>query len=109
MKLEFPDHYGHNLDALNDSLNAIDVPADSGTAIVFQRFDGFARHVPSVARAVLDIGERASRRGLLFGKRLLILVQTDDPQVDFGPLGANVASWNRREWLSANRGSDAAT
>ena len=41
---------------------------------------------------------------LLTGKRLIILVQSDDPCMEFNQLGGVSAEWNRREWLNKDRG-----
>src|SRR5258705_9217266 len=102
--LDFPDYYGRNLDALNDCLCDIGIPEESGRVLVFERYDAFAAKVPRVAWAVLDIVEINSRRLLLFGRRLLALVQSDDPRISFEPIGARSAMWNRREWLNKIRG-----
>ena len=102
--LEFPDYYGHNLDALNDCIGDIEIPDEGGRVLVFNRYDSFAETVPQVAWSVLDIMETNSRRLLLFGSRLIILVQSDDPEIFFEPVGASSVSWNRREWLNTSRG-----
>ena len=107
--LGFPDYYGHNLDAFSDSLSDLEIPMESGLALVFRRFDAVAKRMPRVAATVLDIAEHASRRHLLFGQRLLVLVQTDDPQLELGPLGAHTVNWNAREWLLASRARPDAT
>jgi len=101
--LDFPGYFGRNLDALNDCLCDIDVHKESGRALVFHRYDAFAAKQPEVAWTVLDIIESNSRLYLLSGKRLLTLVQSDNPQIQFNGLGAQHANWNRREWLNANR------
>jgi hypothetical protein len=41
---------------------------------------------------------------MLSGGQLLILVQSDDPRIQFGQLDGMTASWNRRELLNRNRG-----
>ncbi len=102
--LNFPDYFGRNLNALNDCLCDIDVPEESGRALVFHRYDAFAAKMSEVVWTVLDIIESNSHLYLLFGKRLLALVQSDDPRIQFNGLGAQHANWNRREWLNANRG-----
>ena len=107
--LAFPDHYGRNLDALNDSLSDLNLPVEGGMAIVLVRFDAFAQRCHDVAQQVLDIAERVSRRYLLSGRRFLILVQSDDPQIEFEPLGAVSANWNHREWLNTSREPKQAT
>ena len=103
-RLAFPDYYGHNLNAFNDCITDLDVPNDGGRAIVFRRFDLFAQREPHVAQDILDIMTSASWHSLLFGRRLLTLVQSDDPRIAFEPVGAHPVMWNPREWLSSNRG-----
>lgn len=103
--LSFPAYYGKNLDALNDCLTDLHVPAESGLVLVFLRFDAFASRQRKVAQALLDILANGARRSLLFGRRLLVLVQSDDPRIAFEPVGATAAGWNRKEWLDKSRGA----
>lgn len=107
--LAFPDHYGNTLDALYDCLSDLDIPPGAGLALVLDRFDSFARQSHGVAQAILDISQDASRRYLLFGHRFLVLVQSDDPQIEFAPLGAVPANWNHREWSKLSRDPNRAT
>lgn len=102
--LSFPDYYGMNLDALNDCMTDVSVPVEGGLALVFLRFDAFASRQRRVAQALLDILAQSARRSLLFGRRLLVLVQSDDPRLAFEPVGAMEVGWNRKEWLDESRG-----
>lgn len=72
--------------------------------LVLDRFDHFASHHREVAQAVLDILADHARRFLLFGRRLLVLAQSDDPRISFSPVGAMAVSWNRTEWFAKDRG-----
>jgi RNAse (barnase) inhibitor barstar len=99
--LSFPDYYGKNLNALNDCLAYL---KGARRAIVFRRYDAFAKKKRPVAQAVLDILAANSRELLIDGTRLLVFVQSDDPNIAFDPVGATAVSWNRKEWLNANRG-----
>lgn len=101
--LGFADYYGRNLDAFNDSLSDLDVPDEGGAVLEFQHFDTFARREPSLAHAILDIIATNARVFLLTGRRLLALVQTDDPKLSFDLVGASHATWNPREWLDEHR------
>jgi RNAse (barnase) inhibitor barstar len=103
-QLAFPDYYGRNLDALNDCLSDLVIPDESGRALVFSHYDQLARQLPDVAWPVLDILATQARYFLLFGQRLIALIQSDDPQITFDPVGACPVSWNGREWLNTNRG-----
>ncbi len=107
--LAFPSYYGRNLDALNDCLR--DVAAyeygarqdSAGTVLVLTHFDAFARTHRNVAQALLDIFAGVARRAMLVGHRMLCLVQSDDPAIEFGPVGASPVMWNPQEWLQAKR------
>jgi RNAse (barnase) inhibitor barstar len=102
--LVFPEYYSANLASWIDCLGEIDVPEESGVIIQFKHFDAFARTDPEFAHTLLDSIESASRRFLLVGRRLLALVQSDDPRIRFERIGAVPVNWNPREWLDADRG-----
>lgn len=102
--LGFPDYYGRNLNAFNDCLADLEIPDDGGVALHFRRFDAFSRKLPQVALNVLDIIADQSRNSLLFGLRLVALVQSDDPRIRFEGIGAVHAAWNPREWSYRARG-----
>lgn len=110
--LSFPDYYGRNLDALNDCLRDVAVqdygwPAGvTGLVLTFTGYDSFVARSPQVAQVVLDIIAGQARSALLFGQRLLTLVQTDDPRLVFGPVGAAPVVWNDVEWLEESRQPD---
>jgi len=101
LELGFPGYYGANLDAFNDCLG--DVSAKGGLAVVFWGFDAFHARCPDTAQSILDIFAGVSRTHLLFGQRLLVLVQSNNPRIEFGQVGAQPVVWNRREWLNADR------
>lgn len=109
--LSFPDYYGENLDAMNECIcDDLVVPDEGGLVLVLRRYDRFAKNKVrpnrprSVAEIVLEILARAVRYHMLFGRRLLILVQSDDPRIRFENLAPVFASWNPREWLDKKRG-----
>ena len=102
--LSFPDYYGRNLDALNDCMSDVDVPFDSGRALVFRGYDTFSKRFPRTAQIVLDIFDEASRQRMVFGERFIGLVQSDDPSLRFDQTGSYFARWNGREWLNSSRG-----
>jgi RNAse (barnase) inhibitor barstar len=101
LNLEF---YGNNLDAFNDCLCGLDIPEDSGFILQFLRYDLFAKRLPKAAQVILDIIEVNSRRYLLMDQRLIALVQSNDPAIQFETVGACSVSWNRKEWFRKSRG-----
>lgn len=102
--LAFPAYYGANLNALEDALSDLDVPDLGGMVLVLHRLDAFvAATGKREAWAVLDVFERAARHFLLTGRRFLVLVQSDDPRLEFDGVGARPVTWNPREWLTARR------
>lgn len=102
--LKFPDYYGRNIAAFNDCLGDIEIPEEGGTVLVFHRFDRFAAYESEFAEWVLDDIQQNSRRLSLWGRRLLALLQSDDPRLQCRPVGACTPRWNHREWLNKARG-----
>ncbi|MEZ5345797.1 MAG: barstar family protein [Pyrinomonadaceae bacterium] len=92
-KLDFPEYYGKNLDALNDCLSAIEIPEMSGRALVFRRFEMFSAIEPKVAWNLLDIIAHNAWTHLVWNERLFAMVQSSDPNIRFDNLGSHSASW----------------
>ena len=103
--LALPDYYGHNLDAFNDSLCEAIGAESSFLALRLEHFDGFTRTHMREAHSLLDIIETVSRRGLLWGARLVALLQSDDPELSLPRVGASAVMWNPREFLRSSRKS----
>ncbi|MGV9453964.1 barstar family protein [Streptomyces sp. NPDC003635] len=109
--LDFPDYYGRNLDALNDCLRDVEsyeygtTRDATGLVLVFTGYDSFTRVAPDVAQALLDIVADRARSAALFGHRIMCLVQSDDPDIGFEPVGATAVEWNDAEWSDASRRS----
>ena len=100
----FPSHYTNNLASLVDALAELDIPPGGAVAVQMRRYDRFAKTESHLAWSVLDALETTSRRLLLTGRRLLTLVQSDDPRIKFERVGAMPVNWNPREWLETDRG-----
>jgi barstar (barnase inhibitor) len=110
--LDFPDYYGHNLDALNDCLRDVvdyrygTTEEATGLLLAFTGYHAFAQAHRRCAGDVLDIIAIRSRSAALIGHRMLCLAQSDDPQIAFEPVGATPVMWNHAEWLDARRRPD---
>jgi len=100
----FPSHYTNNLASLVDALAELAIPAGGAIAVQMRRYDRFVKAEPHLSWSVLDALETTSRRLLLTGRRLLTLVQSDDPRIKFERVGAMPVNWNPREWLDSDRG-----
>jgi RNAse (barnase) inhibitor barstar len=98
LKMEFPDYYGQNFNALSDCLGDIEIADDGGRPIVLNRFDSFASKDSESAQILLNILDEKSRAHLMFGRRLMTLVQSNDPTTRFETIGRYRANWNRREF-----------
>ena len=102
-KMGFPDYYGENLNAFNDCLRDL-YPIDKrGLVIILRHFDDFTYQDKGFAHGLIDIIASQSREWLLTGKRLICLVQSDDPDLYFEKIGGYNPRWNGMEWLDANR------
>lgn len=93
-----------NLDALADLLRTLALPVEGGLALVLHSYDSFARRDRTRAQALLDVLAEGSRFQLVYGRRLLILVQSNDPRIRFEPVGATPVDWNEAEWMDEARG-----
>jgi RNAse (barnase) inhibitor barstar len=102
--LEFPGYYGRNLDAFNDCMRDVEVPLEGGMALLIRNVDAVENRKGHFLWDVLDILAKATRRNLLYGRRLLTLVHTRNPSLEFAVVGAVPVIWNPREWLNSNRG-----
>jgi hypothetical protein len=92
-----------NLDGFNDDCRYIMVPEEGGIVIVLRRFEHVAERLPEFARGVLDILACTSWDNLLFGGRMICLVQSENPWIQFGSVGGREPWWNPREWLNDDR------
>ncbi len=109
-RLQFPGYFGRNLDALNDCM--ADVASHeygwhagaTGLVIVLSAFDAFATIDRTTAQIMLNIIAAQARSAILFGNRLICLVQSNDPQLSFEPVGAMPVLWNDAELLNCRRG-----
>jgi len=103
-QLKFPDYFGGNLSALTDCLRDLEIPEAGGRCFVFERFDAAMRAVGESAWSILDVFACQSRELLLFGGRVIVAVQSDDPRLELKPVGALAPWWNPREWMNKDRG-----
>ncbi len=101
--LSFPDYYGENLNAFADCLNDMYNKRYRGLILVFRRYDNVVEEDGKFAEAILDIIAKESRVWLLTGKKLIGLIQSDDPHLHFPAIGGTSPRWNGNEWLNENR------
>jgi RNAse (barnase) inhibitor barstar len=101
--LRFPEYYGGNLAALKDCLFSLEIEGCAGVVLVFRCWDEWARVAPDLSWHILDIVARASRFRLVYGHRLLALLQVTDPELSFRPVGAVGVVLSQREWRARAR------
>jgi hypothetical protein len=86
-----------------DDLLEVEFPDHSGRLLIFDRFDAFAKRNPEEALRSINTLDSASRRLQLFGKTLVIFLQSNDPHLELGPIGSYSVHWNQKEFVRANR------
>jgi RNAse (barnase) inhibitor barstar len=102
-ELNFPDYYGENLAAFNDCLGDMCNDRYKGVVITFRQYDEFLNNERSSAEAILDILATESRNWLLKGKKLIGLIQSNEPNLELPKLGGISPSWNSAEWMNDSR------
>ena len=98
-KLDFPEYYGENFNAFSDCLSDLNI-IKTGLVVVFRHMDSINKNT---AHKILDILADSSRLHLLFGNRLITLVQVDNPDYEIDPVGKTSVIWNGQEWFDADR------
>lgn len=107
--LKWREQFGYSpwngsLDALEDGFRYEPFESTDDSAFCVKNFDALARSNQQLSFALLDMIERHSRDYLLFGKRLIGLIQTNDPEFHCEGIGATSANWNEAERLNKARG-----
>ena len=92
-KLNFLSYYGQNFDALNDCLSDIEI-LGAGLVLVFRHIDTYNK---SKAQILLDIIADNARRHMLFGNRLMALIQADNLDYEIEAVGATPIIKQRTE------------
>ncbi len=93
-----------SLDDLDDDLLDLAIPENSGRVLVYYHYDQFVAQNPDVAEKVLDILAYSARYHLLFGRRMMVLVQSNNPKLSFNKVGGCPVIWNGREFTDQARG-----
>jgi RNAse (barnase) inhibitor barstar len=101
--LHLPDYCGDNLDSIKDCLWSMEVPQEGGAAIIFSRFDILWQQWPIFSSNLLDVLEEQSRGFLLFGRRLIVLIQSDYPDISFQTTKIRHIALNPAEQLMRTR------
>jgi hypothetical protein len=107
--LGFPAYYGRNLSALRDCMRDVagfeygSDSASEGTILVVSGFDAFRACQPDAAEPFVDIVALTAQQAALYGHRMLLLLQSNDPEIRLPAVGGRVPEWNPDEWLNSSR------
>ncbi len=107
--LDFPEHFGRNLDALSDCL--FDVVAgetgfgkhDGTRILAIYQFDSLVQNDPTFAHELVEILFENAIMALKLGRPFLVMLQTDDPELTLPTVGATPIGWNRAEFGRSTR------
>ncbi len=106
--LKWEEQFGYspwngNLNAFNDGLLDYPFGPSGRNALILHAFHKLVAENRGASHAILDMLETSARDHLLWGKTLIVLVQTDDDLYQCPAIGGRRVGWNRREWLSIRR------
>jgi hypothetical protein len=97
LALGFPHRPYPSLDGFADDCHHLEAPEEGGLTVVLRRFEVVHSRFPEFARQILDIFAWAVWNNLLYGRRLLCLVQSEGPRIQLGRVGGREPWWNPRE------------
>ena len=95
---------GGNLNCFRDHVGELDIPQKSGMLIVLMNFDKFYSKNKELADIVIDIIAEESRFHMLFGNRLITMLQLNNPKIELPSVGAMTIGWNSKEWFDTSKG-----
>jgi len=107
VRLNFPEYFGGNLDALDDCMRDVASgdygwsPDATGLVIVLRGFDAFTEVHGTTAQSIIAT---TARSAILIGHRIICLVQSNNPGLTFERVGATPVMWNDTESLDSTRG-----
>jgi RNAse (barnase) inhibitor barstar len=103
--LNFPEYYGKNLSAFRDCLGDMFEISKKGIVIVMRRFNMLYNQNKDLCEGILDGIDDISWEWLILGKKLICLIQSDDPDLFIDKIGGYHPVWNNSEWLDSKRRS----
>ncbi|MFH8615121.1 hypothetical protein ACH4E8_08595 [Streptomyces sp. NPDC017979] len=80
-----------------------DSPEGTGLVLSITDYDGFTTACPRAAQIVLDIVADQARHAGVLQRRFFCLILSNDPDIQFEPVGAMPVLWNDDEWFDADR------
>jgi hypothetical protein len=104
LKLGFSEDYEPTLESLHESLSELSVPEVGGVALVLPGVQRIAADDREGLQALLGVVAELSHEFMLTGHRFLALLQSDDAELDLGPIGPRKVVWNPRERMPWTRG-----
>jgi len=102
-EFEFPEYYGGNSSAFEDSLNDKFNGRFKGLLVVLHDFDSFYNKYKSHGGIILECIATVSWTWLLAKQKLILFVQSNDPDFIIDKVGGFEPSWNGNEWMNNSR------
>lgn len=99
----FPDYYGENISAFKDCLDDKFNKKYKGLVVVLSNFDSFYSKNKDFSESLMNAIFNVSWSWLLAEQKLILLIQSDDPNLVIDKVGGFEPDWNGEEWLNEKR------
>ena len=86
-----------SLDSFNDHLSDLQFSKCTGIVVIVTRIQRLHERNSMYLHNIMDIFAVQSRYHLCFGHRLMLVLQSDDRDIQLRPVGGRLPVWNSRE------------
>ncbi|WP_444936247.1 barstar family protein [Microbulbifer sp. JMSA004] len=99
----FPSYYGRNWGAFDDVISEIERGSQGDVLVCVRNFDSWSKRDISNSQVFLEIMSDQTYSYLVYGRKFVTLIHSNDPNLSIREVGAKSVHWNQKEWNESDR------
>lgn len=103
-KFEFASYFGRNWGAVDDLISEVDRGKSGNVLVAIENYDAWYREDKPNAQIFLEVLADQTYSYLVHGRKLVTLIQSNDPKLNVKEVGSKRIGWNWVEWDNKKRG-----